>query len=199
MAPTIVDLTGPDPIESVKATDPPKAEELDPNLALDHAIQNVKDDILRRVVKALCRREPIAAEFLKGELLVSEANVKIWDDETTDNEEEEDDEDEESEGEHQSDPYEEEEQPEEETRKYLKKDIIEPKPSRKDIAQMAGKKRLLTRFVVCAQCKEDFDVTQNGSLDCNWHPGKKKLFLFCLYKTLRPVSGLSRLFTPMVS
>lgn len=82
-------------------------------------------------------------------MLVSEVNMKIWGDDTTDNEEE--DEDEDDAGEDESDSNEEEEQPEEETRKHSKEDIIEPNPKRNETTQMKGKKRPLSRFVVCAQ------------------------------------------------
>lgn len=35
-----------------------------------------------------------------------------------------------------------------------------------------GRKRLRPRYATCRNCEEEFDVTQNGSEDCVYHPGK---------------------------
>ena len=63
----------------------------------------------------------------------------------------------------------------EEAKKYAgvsnKQDLqgIESSPSA--TAMLTGKKRLRSKYAVCSNCEEEFDVTQNGKKACRWHDG----------------------------
>ena len=188
MAPSIIDLTtesspaAPPPPRPIVTPAPPRPEELDPQLALEHAIKEVKEDTLRRVILRLCALQPAAAEYLRGELLVGEDEVKLYGDEDEEDEEDEDDvgvEDEEDEEDEEVEDDEVEADRAEARRVALEKRRAEMarKASRQQPpARVAGQKRVLPRYATCEQCEEEFDVTMNEEGDCVWHSGKISLF-----------------------
>lgn len=47
-----------------------------------------------------------------------------------------------------------------------KEEKAKPQPK-----QLAGSKRLRSRYAFCDQCEEEFDVTTNTSTACRYHPG----------------------------
>lgn len=190
MAPSIIDLT----VESSPAAPPPrrpivrpKPEELDPSLALESAIKDVKEDTLRRVILQLCATQPAAAEYLRGELLVGEDEVNLYADEEEEDEEEPEDEEEEEEEEDEEE--EEVEDVEEEADKAEARRVAYEK-RRAEFAskasrllppqQVTGQKRVLPRYATCEQCEEEFDVTMNEEGDCVWHSGKMALSYLAL-------------------
>ena len=201
MAPSIIDLTvesspvapphpPPPPRRPIVTPARPKPEELDPRLALESAIKEIKEGTLRRVVLQLCTVQTAAAEYLRGELLVGEDEVKLYADEEEDEEEEEEPEDEEEEEEEEEEEDEEEVEDVEEEADRAEARRVAYEKRRAEVArkvsrqqppqQVAGQKRVLPRYATCEQCEEEFDVTMNEEGDCVWHPGKIALFYLAL-------------------
>lgn len=52
-----------------------------------------------------------------------------------------------------------------------KQDVPGIESSHSATAILNGKKRLRSKYAVCSNCKEEFDVTQNGKKACRWHDG----------------------------
>ena len=168
-----VDLT-----QSPVVRTPPKVEKIDPAAVLERAIDNVSKDTLRRVVKTLCRTQPLAARFLEDQLLASGPAIKDYENVSTDEESEEDEEDEEDEEEQGTDEDNEKDDGEEEAKPSKTTQNSKGQP----LAQVAGQKRMRSRFATCEQCEEEFDITENHREACEWHPGKQKLFIQFSYK-----------------
>ena len=150
--------------------------------SLQTAINATSHQQLKLAVLRLVGSQPLAAEYLEKELLASEDNYKNYDDVSTDEETEEEEEEEEDDGDDDDDDDSEKSDDDIVTSIDLRKDA--PKALKQQpVAEVVGQKRKRTRFAMCAQCKEEFDITVNYREACDYHPGKchrEPAFISCL-------------------
>ena len=177
MAPFIVDLT--DAITS-RAPEPipkPVPKPHSPTAILEDAINNASKRRLLEVLQGVCDKSLDASRIISSLLLVPEDDAvdkiieksNITDDEEefeTESEDEEDEDEDEEENEEGSDVKDRRldvgEEPKERPRS---KSLERPMPGN-------GQKRLRSRYAICANCREEFDVTSNDKHDCVWHTGE---------------------------
>ena len=156
----VIDLT-----QSPTIRAPSKPQEIDLPSLLEQTIDDVSAETVKRVLKTLCKEQPLAAKFVESQLLTSESEFKDYNDVSSgeETEESEEDEDEKTSEEDGSDDEKEEGQISKNGRKTA------PRPP-----QLAGKKRMRSRFLMCEQCGVEFDGTLNDRFQCIWHPGKNE-------------------------
>lgn len=167
MPPTIIDLT--------QASSPaPIAPEIIPvAVLLKQAIADAQPIRLRSTLVAICDTSPEAARIAASLLLVSEEKIRYLSAEESSEEEEQEEEDEdEDEGEEdvgrRSDGN-------DEASSHNETDKRAKENSRSNHAMgLAANdlKRMRTRYAMCENCDEEFDVAYNSMGDCSWHEGK---------------------------
>ena len=141
MAVNIVDLT-----QSPTIPVAPRAETPD-SVAIEFAVANDSKETLRRIVKASSRIQPLAVKFLENELLASMTSVKNGDSISTNEETEDDEDDEEEQGT-------DEDSEDNNEDKEVKAHTAVPRAYEQPLAQVAGQKRMYSRFVIYEQCNE---------------------------------------------
>ena len=179
MPPTIIDLT--------EASSPAPAEpEIVPvEVLLKQAIDKAQPSRLRNTLVTICDGSPEAARIAGSLLLVPEKGVRYLSAEES-SEEEEEDEDENEEDEKDEDKEDEQEEGND-------KDISarsngndqsfshdETEKGRKETSgsnhamELAANdlKRMRTRYAMCENCAEEFDVADNLKGYCCWHDGE---------------------------
>ena len=167
MSPTIIDLTAPDLGESKNDSQDGSDQMLQDVLRAAHR------DRLYRTLYLLCHDNDIARR-VKGILLIEEDKVqsKVFKEMRALSEGEDD---EKSDSEADDDQDESEALPSANDVKVTKQGhTANTKNDGKDDVSgqiSAGVKRLRSRYATCSNCLEEFDVTQNGKIDCVWHPG----------------------------
>lgn len=176
MPPTIIDLT--------EASSPAPAEpEIVPvEVLLKQAIDKAQPSRLRNTLVAICDGSPEAARIAGSLLLVPEKGVRYLSAEES-SEEEEDDEEDEEEDEHEEDEQEEDHDRDMSARtngndKSFSND--ETEKGRKETSgsnhamELAANdlKRMRTRYAMCENCAEEFDVADNLKGYCCWHDGE---------------------------
>ena len=108
---------------------------------LNDAIGSVSKETLVSMVVEICRTNPSAREFVIDELFVTEDKVPQPGTPCTISTVSEGDDDSDNSGE--AVPH----------------------------LEATGSKRQRTRYAVCENCKEEFDVTKNTRRSCSYHPG----------------------------
>ena len=103
-----------------------------------------------------------AAKFVEGELLTSESGFKDYNDVSSGEETAESEGDEDEEG-SEKDGADDDGEDETKAKENGHKKTTQPP------AQVAGKNRMRSRFLIC---EKEFDVTENQREACAWHPGK---------------------------
>ena len=110
--------------------------------ALQESIQSINADRLRNLVQRLCEENVAVVEWLGKHLVVQEDDAK---------------------------------------RKGKPKNNLKRKlevagsaaaeETLVDARSTSGQKRLQSRYVMCSQCDEEYDVTENSAESCSWHLG----------------------------
>ncbi|MCJ1466026.1 Ribosome biogenesis protein 1 [Pseudocyphellaria aurata] len=182
MPPTIIDLT--------QASSPvrPEPDIVPVAVLVKQAISEAAVSRLRSTLVAICDASPEAARIAGSLLLVPEEDVRYLSAEESSEEEveEEDEEDEEEEEDEEDEEDEEVEKKEDEDMgersdgkdKAHSHDASDEK--RKEdagsdrIMEQAVKKvkRMRTRYAICENCNEEFDVADNLKGYCCWHEGE---------------------------
>lgn len=149
---------------------------IDSSERLQDAITRLSTERLARLCKTLCEENPSARKFFRSRLFVEEEKVpgpQLPEPEyrrpfghlprpgprfleAHRNEDGEDDEDDEDEDENEDDADEEEDG-----------DSVASEPAFKP----GSLKRTRPRFAVCKNCEKEFDVAENTSESCTYHPG----------------------------
>lgn len=147
--PTVVDLTASSPTHQDYIQD-----------ELTRAIDIATLPRLQIVLKTLCATSPTVVKEVSKLLLApeSKSSIQYYPGEGSSGESgEEDEEDEESEETDGDEDKESEDSGGQDAHPVL--------------APSTGNKRMRSRYVVCENCNEEFDVTENYQGDCIWHPG----------------------------
>lgn len=164
MPPTIIDLT--------QASSPAPAEPEIPSVAvlLKNAIAEAQSSRVRSILVAICDTSPEAARIAANHLLVSEDNIRYLSAEETSEEEEqeEDNEDDEDDAGGRSDRNDE-GSSHDDTNKSRKE--TSGGSHTKGLA-VNDVKRMRTRYAMCVNCNEEFEVADNVMGSCCWHDGE---------------------------
>lgn len=176
MPPTIIDLT--------EASSPAPAEpEIVPvEVLLKQAIDKAQPSRLRNTLVAICDGSPEAARIAGSLLLVPEKGVRYLSAEES-SEEEEDDEEDEEEDEDEEDEQEEDHDRDMSARTNGNDKSFSNEETEKGRKETSGSnhamdlaandlKRMRTRYAMCENCAEEFDVADNLKGYCCWHDGE---------------------------
>ena len=146
----VVDLTGSSP-----------QPEADAQL-LDYAINKLKASHAHAILRYICKAMPDAADSVRELLLVSEKGARYRNEDARERRVSDDEDDEEEDDSNDEDTSAGSELSEESTKST-------PEKSKNSSVTSIVNSKKRTRYAICENCKEEFDVTDNRNRECRWH------------------------------